>query len=695
MTTLAPYIIKSTSILVILLVYYKLFLRKQTFFRLNRLYLLGSLLIAVITPFISIEISSPAISASQPLKIYMSNLLDEVYVFGNYTSPQIDTTENHIHILLWTYWAGVLFFVSRYLWGIAQINLFIRRCPHKHYRGITITVLPEKQLSFSFFNKLFICSDLTGDDRRKIFEHEKIHIRQGHSLDLLITEIICISNWFNPFVWIFKNAIIENHEYIADQQVIRRFHIGSYLELLIRQTFKSTFSFTNYVSCSNLKKRTIMMTKKQSRKYWAISFIPVTAIIVTLSYGFSCNKTTEQTTILLMPKIVQPESTPVQPEDSTLFVVVEEMPNFSEGNVQQWIGQNVKYPIKAAEQNIQGKVYVQFIIEKDGSVTMPKIVRGADPLLDNEALRVIQSMPKWTPGKQRGKTVRVSYTLPINFALASSNSNNKPMSPDQYYDNYIKYLEAAAAKLKDPSLLNKWDKEPVGGVTFAGKNEETAYSEYLKQTRESLEAYIQELTQTMDKLNFSADEKKDVIKIYQTSGREMEKLIKSLGPKDFIKNFSSLTHFEHTKGNVETMLALKNNLSPERHKQLILVKYQDRLSNQGKATTVDGETVFAVVERLPEFKEGEIQKWLVQHTKYPAEAAEKKIQGKVYVQFIIEKDGSISNAKIVKSIDPLLDQEALRVIQSMPKWKPGTQRGQVVRVSYTLPINFAIPNTEK
>lgn len=106
--------------------------------------------------------------------------------------------------------------------------------------------------------------------------------------------------------------------------------------------------------------------------------------------------------------------------ETDIFIVVEDMPVFPGGNVQRWINKNVKYPVLAQENGIQGKVYIQFVIEKDGSVTDVKVLRGVDASLDKEAVRVINSMPKWKPGKQRGKPVRVSYTLPINFTLTSN-----------------------------------------------------------------------------------------------------------------------------------------------------------------------------------------------------------------------------------------------------------------------------------
>ena len=103
--------------------------------------------------------------------------------------------------------------------------------------------------------------------------------------------------------------------------------------------------------------------------------------------------------------------------EADIFQVVEDMPQFPGGSVQKWISKNVKYPMIAQENNIQGKVFVQFVIEKDGSVSDVKVARSVDPSLDKEAIRVVKAMPKWKPGKQRGKPVRVSYTVPINFQL--------------------------------------------------------------------------------------------------------------------------------------------------------------------------------------------------------------------------------------------------------------------------------------
>jgi periplasmic protein TonB len=109
----------------------------------------------------------------------------------------------------------------------------------------------------------------------------------------------------------------------------------------------------------------------------------------------------------------------VEADEQEVFFIVEDMPEFPGGELalRQFIANSIKYPVIAQENGIQGRVYVQFVVDADGSVSDPRIARGVDPSLDKEALRVVSLLPKWKPGRQRGKPVRVSYTVPINFQL--------------------------------------------------------------------------------------------------------------------------------------------------------------------------------------------------------------------------------------------------------------------------------------
>jgi protein TonB len=118
--------------------------------------------------------------------------------------------------------------------------------------------------------------------------------------------------------------------------------------------------------------------------------------------------------------ISAPVAAPIEEEeDKVIFQVVEKMPTFPGGDAElfKFLGNNVKYPVIAQENGIQGRVICQFVVNRDGSIVDVEVVRSVDPSLDKEAIRVIKSMPKWSPGQQRGKAVRVKYTLPVNFKL--------------------------------------------------------------------------------------------------------------------------------------------------------------------------------------------------------------------------------------------------------------------------------------
>ena len=132
-------------------------------------------------------------------------------------------------------------------------------------------------------------------------------------------------------------------------------------------------------------------------------------------FEFESTEADDETIIDAVPVIEEDEGD----DDAEVFIIVEDMPEFPGGELalRRWIGSNIKYPVIAAENGIQGKVYVTFVVDKDGSISNARIARGVDPSLDQEALRVVNQLPKWKPGKQRGKPVRVSYTVPINFQL--------------------------------------------------------------------------------------------------------------------------------------------------------------------------------------------------------------------------------------------------------------------------------------
>lgn len=123
------------------------------------------------------------------------------------------------------------------------------------------------------------------------------------------------------------------------------------------------------------------------------------------------------TVLKAVEEIAAPEPPKQEEEQNKIFEVVEQQPQFPGGSVNGWLADHIKYPVVAAENGISGRVVVQFVVERDGSVSQVKVVRGVDPSLDKEAQRVISSMPKWIPGKQNGQAVRSRFTVPVTFRL--------------------------------------------------------------------------------------------------------------------------------------------------------------------------------------------------------------------------------------------------------------------------------------
>jgi TonB family protein len=290
-----------------------------------------------------------------------------------------------------------------------------------------------------------------------MIEHEKQHIQQGHTFDVLILEIIAVCQWFNPFFWMFRRALRENHEFLADQAVISQGTVPStYKQILLSQYVGGQIIIANNFNYSLIKTRIKMMSKIKSRKIANVKILIGIVLAVSLVAVFACEQKTSAKTetgtneksvtilyeghtmqisgdsigiekirqLIAKSEIPQKEE-PLKntanfvPEVGEVFMVVEQMPEFQGGQtaLRDFLAKSVKYPSEAVKKGIQGKVYVSFVVAADGTVRNSKVIRGVNEQLDAEALRVINGMPKWTPGKQSGKEVAVQFTVPINFVL--------------------------------------------------------------------------------------------------------------------------------------------------------------------------------------------------------------------------------------------------------------------------------------
>lgn len=606
MTPEFAYLLKVNVAFVLFYAFYRLFFYKDTFFKLRRAILLAFFGLALFYPLLNIQ---DWVRQQEPIAdvIYMySAMLPEATAKAD-AAASVDWYGWLLGSLGFIYWGIVAFLCGRFLVQLSSILWLAHTSERVVIHETPVYALRKAAGPFSFFRMVFLHPESHSDkETDEILTHECTHVSQWHSIDVILSEMMCMACWFNPFVWLLKREVRHNLEYLADNTVIQSgYDSKSYqYHLLGLAHHQSVTTLYNSFNVLHLKNRIMMMNKKRSpgivrTKY--LIFIPLVGILMLLSNIEAVARLTvrlaNEATIsnamvtatgILVDETGQPligasvvvkggkertitdkkgafslevpanailrcsyqgrESQEVLAADMTnnthlslssksremneqVFTVVEKMPSFPGGDAEllKYIATNIKYPKESQDNGEQGRVICSFIVGRDGSVNNPEVLRGVTPLLNEEAVRVINTMPRWNPGMQRGKAVAVKYTVPITFRL----------------------------------------KSPV----------------------------------------------------------------------------------EEAK-----------------------------------------EETLTVVDVMPQYPGGdrELLKFIAQSIKYPTDAQEAGVQGRVICSFVVDKKGNIVEPKIIRGIDPSLDAEALRVIGMMPRWTPGRQDGKAVRVLYTVPITFRL-----
>ena len=407
---------------------YKLVCTRDTLFNSRRLILMLALILPFIIPLIDIrEWMETRDSLVMLTNFDYSTTIPEIVVGTAGTEPgnQVFVISEWIKNI---YIAGILALSVRLIVQAISLYLIILRTPEKTVNGIRIKCMKDKSGPFSFFNWIFLNPDnVKEEEMNEILTHEMAHVRQKHSIDVIISELVNICCWINPFAWLMKREVRLNLEFLADRKVMDAgFATKSYQYHLLGLTYSHKYGLSNNFNFSHLKQRIIMMNKKKTNgaghiKY-ALFAIPAFALL--LAGNISCSSEATKTDDVKenaateKPEVVEIPAEKAETKDE-VFMVVEQMPEFPGGiqELMSFLSKNIKYPSIAQENGIQGRVIVQFVVEKDGTPTEFKVIRSVDPYLDAEALRVMKEMPKWKPGMQRGQVVRVKYTIPVTFRI--------------------------------------------------------------------------------------------------------------------------------------------------------------------------------------------------------------------------------------------------------------------------------------
>ena len=422
------YLLQVNVGLILFYALYKLVCTRDTFFRSRRFILIVSLVLPFILPFIDVREWLESRDRMIMLTHFdYSAVLPEIVV-----GSEAVETGNRVFVLSewigYLYLAGVVVLLVRLAVQAFSLYRLIVRMPEKEINGVRVKCLNDPSGPFSFFGWIFMNPAAVKEDEiNEILTHEMAHVKQHHSVDVLLAEMVSICCWMNPFAWLLKREVRLNLEFLADRKVMEAgFATKSYQYHLLGLAYNHKYGLSNNFNFSHLKQRIIMLNKKKSNgaghiKY-ALFVLPAFALLV--AGNISCSQDASQTEDA-KEEVVAPVSSEAKeaPADSTakeeVFMVAEQMPEFPGGmkELLKFLQDNLKYPENAMKNNVQGRVIVQFVVEKDGTLTEFKVARSVDPDLDAEALRVLQTMPKWKPGMQRGKIVRVKFTVPVSFKL--------------------------------------------------------------------------------------------------------------------------------------------------------------------------------------------------------------------------------------------------------------------------------------
>ena len=550
MGTFLVYILKSSLCLALFYLFYRLLLSKETFHRFNRIALLGVMLISCLLPLVRVTVDRATVVNTSVMLVEEDMLM---YPWEMQTVVQEEAAFPWREWLVAVYLLGIFFFLLRNLWSLVRMLYLIRhsRCRQME-NGICLVIHQAGFAPFSWMKYIVISQTDLDENGTDILIHEEAHIRNRHSLDLLLVELCVWLQWFNPAAWLLKQELQNVHEYEADEAVLRQgIDAKRYQMLLIKKAVGARlYSIANSFNHSSLKKRITMMIRKKSNP-WArakyLYVLPLAAVTVAafarpeisepldeissvkvndlsaitgnnspenlsvasnsaadvtlkmkvtdqsgspivgasvlivnstsgtltdlegnftlkvgddqrISVSYIGMKSVELSVKECLEKQIKevrltsdadsgPQLTVVSqssesasqkaPQHNTtsepqnteeVFMVVENMPEFPGGlnACLKFLADHVAYPKEAAEKKIQGRVIVQFVVMKDGSIANARVIRSVDPLLDAEALRVIGLMPKWKPGTQRGQAVNVKFTMPITFRLDKDSTDMQP-----------------------------------------------------------------------------------------------------------------------------------------------------------------------------------------------------------------------------------------------------------------------------
>lgn len=428
------YLIVSAISLALMVTVYRLTLSRTTFHGFNRFVLLATLALAAVVPVMHFQ--SISSRASAPINYMLGEIM--VYADGTMGVNHVQATESGssismLSVITVVYLAGLIFCLLRIAFGILSSEIICHRRSRMLADGTRLVITERNYAPFSWRNCIVISRKDYESNGAMIIAHEQAHVHHHHSFDLILAQLFCAVQWFNPAAWMLRRSLMEVHEFEADASVLEDGFDGRRYQIcLVRAALQGSFATTtnNFSNCST-KKRIVMMNRHSTNPWARLrALLMLPAVALSVIVASACKQDTNSE-MNLKTQDASPSSVfvdiqeyEIEEADSTdeVFWVVDQRPEYPGGEaaLMEYLRSNLQYPENCKKNKVQGRVLISFVVNKDGSIVEPAVVKSAGPAgveLDVEALRVVSSMPAWTPGMQNGEAVRVQYTIPVAFQL--------------------------------------------------------------------------------------------------------------------------------------------------------------------------------------------------------------------------------------------------------------------------------------
>ena len=640
------YILECIAFQLVFLLVYDLFLKRETFFQWNRLYLIGTYLISLVLPWIKIE----ALKTQVPERLYIYP--DEWWNMNNAAEVAVVAQEASLNFS----WSAIVFLMGVFLsfalftYKLAKLYALRKGGELEYYNQFTKVVLKNSDAAFSFFKSIFLGDRVLAREHQNIIDHELVHIRQNHTYDLLFFEFMRIISWFNPLVYVYQNRLSELHEFIADAEVAKN-ERTKHCELLLSQAFQSqNISFINqFFKSSLIKKRIVMLQKAKSGTIWKLKYLALLPVLLGMLVYTSCERDLNENTLSNTFEVDNVES--LTPEEEQDFYV------------------------RLLDLSKQGGEWKLALKDDNSTITF------THP--DSEYSYI--SGPNGVPIKAAMKIT--SKVLASDFDIFEHSTNSM-----------------VAVGYSDGVPFSTVDEVPVfPGCENASDPRACFQQSIQKHISKNFRYPDQAQTQGIEgrvSVMFTISEDGSITDIRKRGPHplleeETERIIARLPQMKPGKQrgqavrvpFSIPITFK-LESSSSIGLSTSDKSTEERMSMDEVMANTDAMP----FATVEKAPVFPGCENASDSKEcfkQSLYKHVSKHFRYPEDAQARGIQGRVAIMFTIAEDGSIQGIRY-RGPDPSLEQEALRIIKKLPQMQPAQNKSKSVAVAYSVPITFKL-----